>query len=139
MLLLSVFWGMSNKNSGRKTTSDQIHRQTKPVGGSRLSECLVPEIYGGFQKCRADVYQARCKFRSALSQIYDLCFSLSSRLLSLSPTGATGVGDEGCGMISHRMRNPAWSFKRPWLGGVNNNAACVLPPEYLLSPSSKSS
>lgn len=97
-----------------KTTSDRINRQTtKPVGGSRLSERLVPEIYRGFQGCRADVYPARCKFRSAFSQIYDLCFSLSSRPLSLPPTGATGVGDEGCGMISHRMRILPWSFKPP--------------------------
>lgn len=127
-----------------KTTSDRINRQTtKPVGGSRLSERLVPEIYRGFQGCRADVYPARCKFRSAFSQIYDLpvCFSLSSRPLSLPPTGATGVGDEGCGMISQKMRILPWSFKPPphGFGAADNNAVCVLPPEYLFSPSPKSS
>lgn len=78
-LIWGAFQGELNGNCAGKTTSDLINRwTTKPVGGSRLSEHLVQQIYGGFQGCRADIYQACCKFRSALSQIYDLCFTLRS-------------------------------------------------------------
>lgn len=109
--------GGVNGNCGRKTTSDGINRRTtKPVGGSRLSERFMSEIYGGSQGCRADIYQACCKFRSALSQIYDLCFPSATPLpLSLPPLGATGVGDEVYGMISHRMKVPSWIFEPPRL------------------------
>lgn len=131
VLIWGALWGEPDRNGGRETTSDQINCQTtKPVGGSRLSERLVPEIYAGFQGCRADAYQARCKFRSALLQIYDSCFSLSSRPLSLPPKGATGVGDEGCGMISHRMRIPAWSFKPPWLW-QRRQQCCLRSPAWI--------
>lgn len=58
---------------------------------------------------------------------------------SFPPSGATGVVAEVYGMISHRMRVPAWSFKPPWLRGSDNNALCIFPPECLFSPSAKSS
>lgn len=124
-------------------TSDQIHRQTtKPVGGSRLSDRLVPEIYGGFQGCRADVYQARCKFRSALSQIYDLCFSLSSRPLSPSPP--LPWEPQVLTMRVVEWFHTGWGFQPGVLnahgfGGAGNNAVCALPSEYFFSPSPNSS
>lgn len=132
VLIWGALWGEPDGNAGRKTTSDQINCQTtKPIGGSRLSERFVPEIYGGSQGCRADVYRARCKFRSALSQIYDLCFPSA-----LAPSPSLPWEPQVSVMRVVEWFHTGWGFQPGVLnpngfGGTDNNAVCVLLPEYL--------